>query len=134
MWNEFVQPEQDTLVLIPQGNIGEFDYGAFENVSEEAIEALKRREARHVIVDLGHTDYIGSEALGLFLRLDKLVRQNDGQLVLCNISEHEIEVLRASNLDRFWTICPSRKHAAQLTRPLDTVIRNKSGIEDAGTS
>jgi hypothetical protein len=32
-------------------------------------------------------------------------------MAFCNVSAHEREILRATNLDQLWPICPSRSAA-----------------------
>jgi stage II sporulation protein AA (anti-sigma F factor antagonist) len=68
---------------------------------------------KNVVVDLCRTDYCGSTALGLIVRLWRRVRQNGGRMALCNLSEHEREIFAIAKLDSLWPICLSREDALQ---------------------
>jgi len=120
-----VQQDEDALVVIPQRDIGEFNYEEFEEVAGKVVEMLNNGEAKYVIVDLQHTDYVGSETVGLLVQLSKTTRRNNGRLVICSASKREAEVFKVSNLDRCWSICPSREDAMVLIRQLTTRVGSR---------
>src|SRR5262245_58071308 len=101
----------DTLVLTPQQDLCELDYGEIEQEAREALQVLRDDTVKHVVIDLHKTDYYGSTALGFFLKLWKRVRTRDGRLAFCNVSSHEREILRLTRLDHVWTICATRAEA-----------------------
>jgi anti-anti-sigma factor len=101
----------DTLVVTPQQDLCELDYGEIEEESREALQVLRDETVKHVVIDLGKTDYYGSTALGFFLKLWKRVRTRDGRLAFCNVSPHERDILRLTRLDNVWTICATRDEA-----------------------
>ena len=70
---------------------------------------------RNVVVDFGRTDYFGSSALGLLVRLEQEVRRRDGGMALCNVSAHEQDILRVTGLDALWTVRPSREETIEAT-------------------
>jgi stage II sporulation protein AA (anti-sigma F factor antagonist) len=104
----------DTLILTPQQDLRELQYQAIE---EEQVEVLLKLAAdpliRNVVVDFGKTDYFGSTALSLLLRLRQAVRGRGGRMVLCNVSAHEQEVLEATRLAEIWRVCTSRDQAVE---------------------
>lgn len=112
-----VECREDVAVVTPTGNLGEF---VISRVEEQAEAALKRFESsdtcRHIIIDFCNTDYFGSSALGFFVRLWKRVRQRGGRMALCNLSEHEIEVLKITRLNEFWTITDTLDDALTAVR------------------
>lgn len=95
-----------TVVVRPCGDLGEFTYIDLE---QEIASALRRIDnhpgIRNVVVDLEDSDYFGSSAIGLFVRLWKCVRSRQGKMAMCHLSEHEAEVLHVSDLDSLWPIC-----------------------------
>jgi len=107
-----VECANDVIVVTPSGDLGEF---VVNSVGGEAERALKKfqeaHECRHVVIDFCNTDYFGSSALGLFVRLWKRARERGGRMALCNLSEHEIEVLKVVRLSEFWTTCDSLEDA-----------------------
>jgi anti-anti-sigma factor len=102
----------DTLVLTPRRDLREL---SFEEVEVGLEEVLRRVEAdaslRGLVVDLGRTDYFGSTALALLVRLRHELRERGGRMALCNVSAHEADILAVSGLDGLWTAYPSRAAA-----------------------
>jgi anti-anti-sigma factor len=66
---------------------------------------------KNVIVDFAMTDFFGSSALGMLLSVRKEVHVRGGRMALCNLSEHEVEILGVTKLDHLWPICTSRTEA-----------------------
>jgi anti-anti-sigma factor len=101
-----------TAIISPGGNLGEF---AFTDLQRELTDALRQfdemPEVRNVVIDFANSDYFGSSALGLLVRLWKRVRQRGGTMAVCNLSEHETEILQACNLDDLWNVCSDRVEA-----------------------
>jgi anti-anti-sigma factor len=64
-----------------------------------------------VVVDFAHTDYPGSTALGMLTRLFVTVRHRGGRLALCNVSDHQREVLDMVGLAGLWPVYSSREEA-----------------------
>jgi anti-anti-sigma factor len=106
-----VDREGDTLIVTPVEGLGELDYQRIEAGARELLTFLKDRGVKNVLLDLGHTDYFGSTALGFFVRLWQKVRQRGGRLVLCRVSEHEAEILRLTQLDQLWAAYPDKNEA-----------------------
>jgi anti-anti-sigma factor len=77
------------------------------------MDQLDQLGFRNILLDFEGTDYYGSTALGLFLKLWKRVRSLDGNMAFCNVSEHEREVLRLTRLDSLWPICGTREEALE---------------------
>jgi anti-anti-sigma factor len=51
-----------------------------------------------LVVDLNGVVFAGSAALGGFLTLNRMARQNGGRVVFCNVDENVTEVFRISKL------------------------------------
>ena len=67
----------------------------------------------YFIMDFHKTDYYGSTALGFFVKLWKRVRERNGRMIFCNVSEQEREILTVMRLDKLWAIRASRDEARQ---------------------
>jgi anti-anti-sigma factor len=102
-----------TIVVIPVRDLRELDYREIEHGAEEVFALLDKGTVTNVILDFSKTDYYGSTALGFFLKLWKRVKTRKGHMALCNVSPHELEILRVTKLDEFWPICKSRQQALQ---------------------
>ena len=101
-----------TALISPHEDIGEF---AFIQMDADVAKALDCFDAlpdiRNVVLDFEGTDYFGSSMLGLFVRLGKRVNTRGGKMALCNLSEHEAEILHTSHLDSLWPVCATREDA-----------------------
>jgi anti-anti-sigma factor len=72
---------------------------------------LKARGRPELIVDLSGVGFAGSAALGNFVALHRLARQNGGRLVFCNVDPTVLEVLRGSKLDALFEFAADRSAA-----------------------
>jgi anti-anti-sigma factor len=104
----------NTIILIPIRNLRELDYKEIEEGASEVLALLERRHINNVVLDFSRTDYYGSTALGFFLKLWKRVKTQHGHMAFCNVSPHEMEILRITKLDEFWPICASRQEAMRV--------------------
>jgi anti-anti-sigma factor len=112
-----VELKGETIVLTPVVNLGELDFEEIEASGKDVFGLMSQRAVRNAIVDFHRTDFCGSTALSFLIRLWKQVRNRNGRLVLCNLSDHEKEILRITKLDGMWPICSSLDEALQLCCP-----------------
>jgi stage II sporulation protein AA (anti-sigma F factor antagonist) len=100
-----IKRDGDAVIMTPDGDLGEFVVSQIAEEAESAIRKLTEDpDWQHVVIDFCKTDYFGSSALGLFLRLWKRVREHGGRMALCNLSDHEIELLKVTRLNEFWIV------------------------------
>ncbi len=104
----------DTLIVTPRHSLRELEFHEIEEKAAEVVNFLRSTSARNVVVDLHRTDYCGSTALGAFAQFWQVVKARQGRMALCNISEHEEEVLQVTNLETLWPICANRAAALAL--------------------
>ena len=64
-----------------------------------------------LVVDLLGVGFAGSAALGLFVTLQRLVRQSGGQIIFCNVDPMVYEVFRISKLDAMFVFVSDRPAA-----------------------
>lgn len=105
------------MIVSPTMDLSELQLTSLENAIGEILEQLQSSGYRDVILDFRDTDYYGSSALGFFIKLWKRIRTLNGDLVFCNVSPHEREVLELTRLDRLWTICATRDEAVRHLHP-----------------
>lgn len=108
--------ENDLIILTPITDLRELDFAATEKAAGRVFDLLEKKHAKHVVIDLSKTDYYGSTALGFFVKLHKRVAEQGGQMAMCNISKHELDVLKITKLDRMWPVCESREAAIETVR------------------
>lgn len=106
-----IEPHGDVLVVTASQNLREFDSRFIDEEGTSLLGMLDDPRYRHVVMDLSGTDYYGSSALNLFLKIDRKVHQKEGQMILVGLSPHEFEVLNVTGLGRRWTHCKTRDEA-----------------------
>jgi anti-anti-sigma factor len=111
-----IERDGDILILTPQKDLREFEYQHIESGAREVLDMLGKGTVNNLVMDFHKTDYYGSTALGFFIKLWKRVRSRNGQLAFCNVSAHEMEVLRATSLASLWPICASRQEAIEAVK------------------
>ena len=108
----------DTLFLIPNTDMRELEFDALEGGSAEVFQELESESINNVIIDFHKTDYYGSTALAFFVKFWKRIKSRGGQMVFCNVSPHEQEILELTNLTSLWPVCASREDAMKLIQTL----------------
>jgi anti-anti-sigma factor len=103
--------QDDTIIVTPVLDLNEFEFQRIEAGAGAILRLLEDTHLKNVVVDFHRVDYFGSTALGFFVKLWKSARKKDGHMALCNVSEHEKEILKGTMLDNLWTICASREDA-----------------------
>lgn len=106
-----IEEHGETLIITPTIALGELEYDRIVSGARVALDQLAAKHSKNVVLDLANSDYSGSLALGFFVRLWKKVRQAGGRMVLCNVSNHEREILQVTRLDGLWDMYGSRDEA-----------------------
>ncbi|HEY0007587.1 MAG TPA: STAS domain-containing protein [Tepidisphaeraceae bacterium] len=60
-----------------------------------------------IAVSFAGVDHVSSEVIGLLLGLRDRVAKKHGELVLCKLGKHVIDIMRITRLDRHFTFSPS---------------------------
>ena len=107
-----IEREGETIIVTPTGNLREFEF--VEANVNDVIEVLSDLSIKNLVIDFQRTDYFGSSALALFVKLWKMMTGRNGGMVFCNLSKHEHEILQVTKLDTLWTICESRAEAMKV--------------------
>jgi stage II sporulation protein AA (anti-sigma F factor antagonist) len=103
--------ENDVLVVAPSGMLGELDYEECQTDLDDVLKLAESQHVRAIVLDLGGIELFGSSAVGWFIELSHRVAAHGGRLVMCHLSSLGKEVLRASKLDRHWTLFETRDQA-----------------------
>jgi anti-anti-sigma factor len=126
-----VELEGDTIVVTPKRDLGELDSELFCQDVENLLGLLAHNRARNLVIDLECTDFFGSDAICLFLRLHHQVQDAKGRMAFCHASSHEREVLSVTELDKLWPILSSREEAVDfVTRQnVDILVVDDSEVD-----
>jgi anti-anti-sigma factor len=101
----------DTLVVTPASELRELDFRRIEAGASDVLAFFDRSAARNVVVDLHRPESLGSSVLNFFVQLWQNARSCGGQAAVCNVSEHQREILGLTRLERMWPICASLQEA-----------------------
>jgi len=114
------EPFEDFAILHLQG---EFDGFHCARVQKE-IDDLVTAGVKHVGLDLRRVRFINSTALGAIIRISKILKELDGQLVVLHPSPFCREIMGRINLGRLVPICESDEEAHRALfmgrEPVDT--------------
>ncbi len=102
--------EQDvTVVQLDQA------YDALDTEGMQEIETLLDKVATvdppQVVIDMSHTEYIGSRFIEVLFRTWRQLRKREGQMALCGLSPFCKDVLTTTRLDKIWPMYASRSEA-----------------------
>jgi len=112
---EFFQVEQSGNVLIFSAidAIGGMVEDEARAEWDALLELIAGRGAKHAVMDLAALDYFGAIILELAVVLWKRLSAQGGNLVLCNVSDVGIEILKTAKFDTIWPIMSSREEALE---------------------
>jgi anti-anti-sigma factor len=74
------------------------EYMLAEELRYELVHAVKRSKATQFILDLRNMEFMTSLACVAFIGMKHAVRERDGRLLLCNMSEFIKKILHAKRL------------------------------------
>jgi anti-anti-sigma factor len=115
-----IEWEGETMIVVPVISLSELEAERVEQEAPVLADLVDQHNASNVVIDFCKTDYFGSDALYLLIRVWRRVRARDGQMVLCNLSEHEIDILRTTKLNEIWPIADTREQALAKIAPPPT--------------
>lgn len=100
--------EGRTAIVTPRTCLTEFDFAQIELDGKQVVTWFEKQAAVHVLLDLKNSDYFGSSAVGLFMRLWKCARTKKGKMAVVNCSPHAMELLRLIQAEKLWHIAATR--------------------------
>lgn len=90
-------------------------------------EAVDQAEHPLFVIDLSHTNFIGSTFLEVLFRVWKRLQQRDGRMALCGLSEFCQEVLHTTRLDTLWSSFETRPAAVEAMQQTNDKSQSASG-------
>lgn len=87
------------------------DGSEFDELNEALLGELDAHAGARWVLDLSRVHYLGSAMLGLMVNVRQRVKQSQGALVLCGLSERLMEIFEACCMERLFKITRSRQDA-----------------------
>lgn len=105
-----VTQENDILIITTKEN--RIDMVIAKKFKDKLSEAVSHKPKK-VIINLVHTNYFDSSALGALVSFSKEVRNYGGHLVICNLSRSLYALLKLSKLDILFDVKDNLTNAIQ---------------------
>lgn len=105
------ETDEQTFVLVPQGNASSFRYKDIHVESNAVLRLLNSPDINKLIIDLSAVSNVSSVIIGAIIRMAQSVSQRGGKVALCSASENIDEVIRTMNLTKLWPLCKTREEA-----------------------
>ncbi len=86
----------------------------FDVLNEDMLGAIDKIAAGRWVIDLSNVNYLGSSMLGMLVNVRQRVKQSQGALVLCCMSDRLLNLIEACSLERLFKICRTRADAIRL--------------------
>jgi anti-sigma B factor antagonist len=80
-------------------------------IGQTLEELLKSHERPRLLLDFSNVDHLSSAALAMFITVNNLVKQLNGQLRMCHIRPQILEVFVITRLNRLFKILSTREEA-----------------------
>lgn len=111
-----LERDEDVLIVIPQGDANGFRYNDVHQESNVTLQALEDPTLKHVVIDLGCEQILGSIIISVVIKVCRKIGQKSGKAAFCNASPDMQEVLRTMNLTRLWNYHATRAEAVSDVR------------------
>ena len=99
------------LLIAPMGNLPSLNWVELETASLSIFEMLNQHPDAKVLVDMTFLDFCGSTLLGIIMRIWLKVSKQNGAMVVCLSNPQIARLLKVTQLDKVWKICPTREAA-----------------------
>lgn len=92
----------DILVVTPRGKAGSFMYNDLHREANAIRDAVAKPGVSHLVINLSHLEYFGSEFIGSLVSIAREVKNRRGQATLCEADPQMVEVLQNMSLFNLW--------------------------------
>jgi anti-sigma B factor antagonist len=105
-----VEPVNDiTVVTFKDKKI--LDEAVIQDVGDELFDLVDKQYKTKLLLNFENVEYLSSAALGKLITLNKRVKEENGELKLCNIIPEIFEVFRITKLNRLFEIYDEMEQA-----------------------
>ena len=82
-----------------------------QSLEQAFLPLVEQNDSIRLVIDFSKVQFLTSSLLGLLIRLNKKVCQNQGRLRLCSIDPKILEIFKITRLDKVLEICSDRQQA-----------------------
>jgi len=82
-----------------------------QSLEQAFMPLVEQNDSIRLVIDFSKVQFLTSSLLGLLIRLNKKVCQNQGRLRLCSIDPKILEIFKITRLDKVLEICSDRQQA-----------------------
>jgi len=100
-----------TLIVVPKGEAAGFSNAIVANERNAIHRLIGSGRVRNLLVDLGKSNYFGSEMIGTINAFYTKIHERQGEFGVCEPSPDMLEGLRILRLDSIWTVYDRREKA-----------------------
>lgn len=111
-----VSTTRHAVVITPQGDTLSFRDIDIQREGDEIREMLQKSNVQRVVVELGHSNYFGSIMIGMINSFGQVVKEQGGQMVLCNASNDMQAILKIMKIDSLWPYFPTQAQAIKVLK------------------
>ncbi len=104
------------VVMTPLGDTLSFRDVDLHRESEEIVEMIRNDHLRRLVIDLRNSNYFGSIMIGMINSFGQAVKEQGGQMILCNASDDMQAVLKIMKIESLWPHVPTQSKAVKLAR------------------
>lgn len=108
-----IQQQGNVTICVLDQAYDSLDTAQVDQLNERLCETAQTAEHPLLVIDLSHTNFIGSSFLEVLFRVWKRLQERDGKLALCGLSEFCQEVLHTTRLDSLWPSFETRQAAIE---------------------
>ena len=76
-----------------------------------SFDGLLNEGHKKIILDLSTTVYVSSLILASLVYIQKKAKDSGGDLIFCEVKNRVLEIIQVTNLDKVFTIVPTRAEA-----------------------
>ncbi|MBL4883374.1 MAG: STAS domain-containing protein [Planctomycetaceae bacterium] len=113
-----VSIQRHAVVITPLGDTLSYREVDLQREAGEIKDLLKEKEVLRLVLDLGSSNYFGSNMIGMINSFGLQVKEQGGQMVICNASDDMEAILKVMKLDTLWTLYPTQAKAIKALRAM----------------
>jgi anti-anti-sigma factor len=106
-----IEGYRETLIVLPIIDGCSFRYQQLQTEANSLRRKFELQEYHHLLLDLAHLHYFGSELIGVLISLARKVTDSGGRAAMCGASDKMMEVLKNMSLHKLWPYFKTREEA-----------------------
>ena len=111
-----VEQNGETVVVTPTGDSSAFRYQDLHMEANAVRGHMMKPGQKHLVVNLEHMEYFGSEFIGALVSMLREVKTRGGKACFCSARPQMIQVLQNMALFKLWPHVDTVEEAITLTQ------------------